>query len=309
MKPQLKEFPRGALHIFPSPPSTDLSSPCYESVSNVSCYGGFVDKVISYLPFLSKKSVNVSCSDGLLIKSYPIYPFLVENILKPLDLTDDRYKKVMELMKQNIEEGLHPDTHAKANIKCFPTYVRTVPDGTENGNFLALDLGGTNFRVLLINLDGQQVAMERQTFNIPQHIMLGSGDQLFDHIADCIFKFMCDHHLHEKQLPLGFTFSFPCRQFMCDHHLHEKQLPLGFTFSFPCRQVGLDRAILTTWTKGFKCEGVEGRDIVELLHAAIQRRGDMKNVRCLAVINDTVGALMSCAHSDRNCAVGLILGE
>jgi uncharacterized sodium:solute symporter family permease YidK len=33
------------------------------------------------------------------------------------------------------------------------------------------------------------------------------------------------------------------------------------------------------------------------------------NVNCLAVINDTVGALMSCAHDDRNCAIGLILGK
>lgn len=32
------------------------------------------------------------------------------------------------------------------------------------------------------------------------------------------------------------------------------------------------------------------------------------DVECLAVINDTVGALMSCAHSDRDCAIGLILG-
>lgn len=73
--------------------------------------------------------------------------------------------------------------------------------------------------------------------------------QLFDHIAECIFKFMKDHEL------LG------------------KKLPLGFTFSFPCRQAGLNKAILTTWTKGFKCEGVEGEDIVRLLHEAIQRRG------------------------------------
>ena len=35
---------------------------------------------------------------------------------------------------------------------------------------------------------------------------------------------------------------------------------------------------------------------------------DMK-VNCLAVINDTVGALMSCAHSDNLCAIGLILGK
>lgn len=60
---------------------------------------------------------------------------------------------------------------------------------------------------------------------------------------------------------------------MKDHDLMDKELPLGFTFSFPCRQVGLDRAILTNWTKGFKCEGVEGNDIVKLLHEAIVRRG------------------------------------
>ena len=60
---------------------------------------------------------------------------------------------------------------------------------------------------------------------------------------------------------------------MKEHNLIGKDLPLGFTFSFPCRQEGLDRAVLTNWTKGFKCEGVEGNDIVRLLHEAIERRG------------------------------------
>ncbi|BFZ01473.1 hypothetical protein BsWGS_04512 [Bradybaena similaris] len=214
----------------------------------------------------------------------PVDKAMVENILRPLELSDDHYRKVMDLMEIDFRKGLSPETHASANIKCFPTYVRTVPDGTEAGDFLALDLGGTNFRVLLINLKGQEVTMESKIFIIPQHIMLGSGVQLFDHIAECIHKFMSDHKIQDRQLPLGFTFSFPCRQ------------------------EGLDKAILTTWTKGFKCEGVEGHDIVQLLHEAIARRADMHNVKCLAVINDTVGALMSCAHSDRQCAVGLILG-
>lgn len=73
--------------------------------------------------------------------------------------------------------------------------------------------------------------------------------QLFDHIAECIHKFMSNHDL-----------------------LKEK-IPLGFTFSFPCKQIGLNHAILTQWTKGFKCEGVEGEDVVRLLHEAIKRRG------------------------------------
>lgn len=48
----------------------------------------------------------------------------------------------------------------------------------ENGNFLALDLGGTNFRVLLINLNGQEVTMESKIYLIPQHIMTGTGEQV-----------------------------------------------------------------------------------------------------------------------------------
>lgn len=71
---------------------------------------------------------------------------------------------------------------------------------------------------------------------------------------------------------------------MKDHNLIGKTLPLGFTFSFPCKQIGLDRAVLTNWTKGFKCEGVEGNDIVKLLHEAIERRGvsllNKKVIKC-----------------------------
>lgn len=208
---------------------------------------------------------------------------LIENIVRPFILTDDDYQKIMGVMEDNFNKGLGKETNKSARVKMFQTYVKAVPDGTEKGDFLALDLGGTNFRVLLISLDEKEVKMESKIYLIPQHIMVGSGTQLFDHIAECIFKFMKDHQLMDKHLPLGFTFSFPCRQ------------------------EGLDKAILTNWTKGFKCEGVEGNDIVRLLHEAIERRGDMK-VNCLAVINDTVGALMSCAHSDNLCAIGLILG-
>ena len=44
-------------------------------------------------------------------------------------------------------------------------------------------------------------------------------------------------------------------------------------FSFPCKQEGLAVGKLVRWTKGFKCAGVEGVDVVKLLHEAIDRRG------------------------------------
>ena len=59
---------------------------------------------------------------------------------------------------------------------------------------------------------------------------------------------------------------------MRENALNGKQLPLGFTFSFPCKQEGLDVGRLVRWTKGFNCEGVEGEDVVRLLHDAIKRK-------------------------------------
>lgn len=51
----------------------------------------------------------------------------------------------------------------------------------EQGEFLALDLGGSNFRVLLVKVmaDGERkVEMENQVYAIPEHIMRGSGSEV-----------------------------------------------------------------------------------------------------------------------------------
>jgi hexokinase len=111
----------------------------------------------------------------------------------------------------------------------------------------------------------------------------GSGEELFDHIADCL------------------------RDFVVDRELQGEVLPLGFTFSFPCEQEGLAKARLVKWTKGFNCAGVEGEDVVRLLQEAIGRRSDIKIEVC-AILNDTTGCLMSCAWRDERCRIGLILG-
>lgn len=113
--------------------------------------------------------------------------------------------------------------------------------------------------------------------------MRGSGTQLFDHIAECLANFM------DKL------------------QIKEKKLPLGFTFSFPCHQTKLDDSFLVSWTKGFKSSGVEGRDVVDLIRKAIQRRGDF-DIDIVAVVNDTVGTMMTCGYDDQNCEIGLIVG-
>jgi len=133
--------------------------------------------------------------------------------------------------------------------------------------------------------------MKSRIFVIPPQIMLGPGDMLFDHIVKCLAIFM------NKEGLLG------------------KTLPLGFTFSFPLKQEGLAKGRLVTWTKGFSCDGVVGEDVVQLFHDAIKRYASKKNaksglekVRCVAIVNDTTGTLMACAHKNPLCMVGLIFG-
>lgn len=75
-----------------------------------------------------------------------------------------------------MDAGLSAEKHKQAPVKMFPTYVRSIPNGTETGLVLALDLGGTNFRVLLIDLRGNsKIELTSKIFVIPQSIMIGDG--------------------------------------------------------------------------------------------------------------------------------------
>lgn len=43
-----------------------------------------------------------------------------------------------------------------------------------------------------------------------------SSLQLFEYVADCLADFMKTKELMQKKLPLGLTFSFPCKQTKLD---------------------------------------------------------------------------------------------
>uniref|UniRef100_A0A158Q6C7 Phosphotransferase n=1 Tax=Dracunculus medinensis TaxID=318479 RepID=A0A158Q6C7_DRAME len=201
-----------------------------------------------------------------------------------LDLSDDILQHVMDVLLNNMEKGLDSKTAKIAAVKMLPSYVRSTPNGKEKGNFLALDLGGTNFRVLLITIDGRESTMVGKIYRVPDHIMKGTGTALFDRIAECLAEFMEENNLKGA-----------------------KKLPLGFTFSFPCSQEGLTCAKLITWTKGFNASGVENEDVVKLLREACQRRKDI-DIDVVAVLNDTVGTLMACAFKENTCQIGVIVG-
>ena len=113
--------------------------------------------------------------------------------------------------------------------------------------------------------------------------MRGPGPDLFDLIAECMSDF-----IHRK--------GFQNQKIYC-----------GFTFSFPVDQTSIKSASLIQWTKGFCAEGVEGQDVVAMLEKSLAERGDI-DCEILAVLNDTVGTMMSCAFEDQSTEIGLIAG-
>ncbi|TRY92847.1 hypothetical protein DNTS_015602 [Danionella cerebrum] len=213
---------------------------------------------------------------------------MVDQILSEFVLSKEELEEVMRRMRREMERGLRVETHDEASVKMLPTYVRSTPEGSEVGDFLALDLGGTNFRVMLVKVGedeerGWKVETKHHMYSIPEDAMTGTAEMLFDYIAGCISDFLDKHNLKHKKLPLGFTFSFPVR--------HED----------------LDKGILLNWTKGFKASGAEGNNVVGLLRDAIKRRGDFE-MDVVAMVNDTVATMISCYYEDRSCEVGMIVG-
>lgn len=76
----------------------------------------------------------------------------IEDYCRDLLINNDHISLMERKMRSAIEKGLNRETHDSSIVKCFPTYVRQLPNGEEEGQFLALDLGGTNFRVVLIDI-------------------------------------------------------------------------------------------------------------------------------------------------------------
>lgn len=156
--------------------------------------------------------------------------------LKPLNIDDDtvhslayQFSKVYRQLALTSEEQF------------LPTPVTGLPKGNETGQFLAIDVGGTNLRVAFIELLGEgpdpnaatngvdrskeairnaQRPRVRRTLEkawpIGEHLKIDKTEDLFAWIGDCIAEVVGDYLGNEvgitsspNVLDLGITFSFP----------------------------------------------------------------------------------------------------
>ena len=85
----------------------------------------------------------------------------------------------MDILDNEMERGLNRNLNAEADVKMLPTYVTDLPTGNETNDILALDLGGSNFRVLMIRLrKDEEPKILHKVFIVSESIMQGSGSKV-----------------------------------------------------------------------------------------------------------------------------------
>ncbi|KFZ15242.1 hypothetical protein V501_02811 [Pseudogymnoascus sp. VKM F-4519 (FW-2642)] len=195
----------------------------------------------------------------------------------------EKLKEITDHFVKELAKGL---TVEGGSIPMNPTWCMGMPDGNEQGRYLALDMGGTNLRVCEITLTEKKSEFDiiQSKYRMPEELKTGEADELWEYIADCLQQFIQTHHGEDNL----------------------ETLPLGFTFSYPATQNYIDHGILQRWTKGFDIDGVEGKDVVPPFLDALKKRGVPINLA--ALINDTTGTLIASAYTDTTMKIGCIFG-
>ena len=226
-----------------------------------------------------------------------------QQIAKEFDYSaEDVNRGVKEFITQ-MGEGLGRNGATMAQI---PTYVTAVPNGTEKGLYLAVDLGGTNFRVCSIQLHGDTTfSLTHTKVAVPRELMVAkTSKELFSFLAKQIETFLKTHHNDHYQAHVRKRKTRAAEDFTS-----EEIFNLGFTFSFPVHQVGINRGTLIRWTKGFDIEDTVGKDVCALLQVEIDALH--LPVRVAALVNDTVGTLMARSYTSpgkTGTLIGAIFG-
>lgn len=94
----------------------------------------------------------------------------------------------------------------------LPSHITTLPSGRERGQYLAVDLGGTNMRVALVRLENNEASVEKlEKWTIPEAVKTGTATEFFTWIAERIVNLAGQSKLDEgeHEWKLGVTWSFP----------------------------------------------------------------------------------------------------
>jgi len=178
----------------------------------------------------------------------------------------------------------------------LPAFVTSIPDGSEKGTFLAIDLGGTNCRICSVTLNGDGTFVVKQSkARVARDLRVNTSSKpLFAFIAAKLADFVAAETASGQQNN-DVASSGPYR--------------LGFTFSFTVEQTSIAHGTLIHWDKGWDIPEAIGKDPCILLQEAID---EIKlPVKVCVLANDSVGTLLTRSYTSKSLAptlAGVIFG-
>lgn len=199
-----------------------------------------------------------------------------KNIFK---LENDQLKEIARLFREKVEEGLNTEN---TELQCIPTFITPKTTGM-SGKALVLDLGGTNYRVAIVDFGKKGTIIHPNNgWKKDMSIMKSPGytrDELFKELADMI---------------VGIK--------------HEEVMPIGYCFSYPAESVPGGDAKLLHWTKGVDIKEMIGQLVGKPLLGYLNERSKIKFTG-IKVLNDTIASLFAgLTDNSYDAYIGLIVG-
>ncbi|KAF2678392.1 actin-like ATPase domain-containing protein [Lentithecium fluviatile CBS 122367] len=216
---------------------------------------------------------------------------------------DDLLREIQRLLEAPLDPAkllqmsgkLHDEFAPKlqaSDICMLPSYNDKLPTGREQGTYLALDVGGSTFRVAVVELNGHKPGaksmriVNMKSYKIDNSVRYLRGTAFFDWMAEKIEAAITD-----PQVKTNGTQSFS----------------MGLAWSFPVEQTSIHSGNLLAMGKGFRAtEGTLGQDLCELIMAPCRKRN--LPVSLDSIVNDSSATLLSRAYEDPATRFAVILG-
>ena len=199
-----------------------------------------------------------------------------KNIFK---LDNEQLKGIAYAFREKVEEGL---SKKNAEIQCIPTFI--LPKAADvRGKALVLDLGGTNYRVAIVDFTQEKpVIYPNNGWKKDMSVMKSPGytrEELFKELADLIVEIK-----------------------------REEEMPVGYCFSYPAESVPGGDAKLLRWTKGVDIRKMVGQFVGKPLLDYLNEKNKIKFTG-IKVLNDTIASLFAgLTDKSYDAYIGLIVG-
>lgn len=199
-----------------------------------------------------------------------------KNIFK---LDNEQLKGIAHAFREKVEEGLNKNN---AEIQCIPTFI--FPKATDvKGKALVLDLGGTNYRVAIVDFSTEKpIIYPNNGWKKDMSIMKSPGytrEELFKELADLIVEIK-----------------------------REEEMPIGYCFSYPTESIPGGDARLLRWTKGVDIREMVGQFVGKPLLDYLNEKNKIRFTG-VKVLNDTIASLFAgLTDKSYDAYIGLIVG-